>query len=139
MRALEEMHVFENVDVAVSAAPPVSADNSTLDQPHSPAQPESAAIPTNVEVLKVSTRSRPSAVAGAIAGVLRQRDRVEVQSIGAGATNQAIKAIAIARAYLRDDGIDVGCVPFFMDVAIDGEERTAMRLLIQRFSPDPAM
>lgn len=92
------------------------------------------ALSRSVDILKVSTRSRPSAVAGAIAGVMRQHVSVEVQCIGAGATNQAIKAIAIARAYLRDDHIDVGCVPFFIDVAIDGEERTALRLLVERYS-----
>ena len=88
--------------------------------------------PQAVEVLKVSTRSRPSAVAGAIAGVIRESGVVEVQSIGAGATNQAVKAIAIARSYLAEEGVDIVCVPSFIDVAIDDEERTAMRLLIER-------
>ncbi len=86
------------------------------------------------EVLKVSTRSRPSAVAGAIAGVIRETGTAEVQSIGAGAANQAIKAIAIARSYLREDGIDIMCVPSFIDVEIDQEERTAIRLLVQKRS-----
>ncbi len=84
------------------------------------------------EVLKVSTRSRPSAVAGAIAGVIRENGMAEVQSIGAGATNQAIKAVAIARSYLNEEGIDIVCIPAFIDVAIDDEERTAIRLLIER-------
>jgi stage V sporulation protein S len=84
------------------------------------------------EVLKVSTRSRPSAVAGAIAGVIRESGAAEVQSIGAGATNQAIKAVAIARSYLSEEGVDIVCVPSFIDVAIDDEERTAIRLLIER-------
>ncbi|NJK82424.1 MAG: stage V sporulation protein S [Chloroflexaceae bacterium] len=84
------------------------------------------------EVLKVSTRSRPSAVAGAIAGVIRESGLAEVQSIGAGATNQAIKAVAIARSYLNEEGIDIICVPSFIDVAIDNEERTAIRMLIER-------
>jgi stage V sporulation protein S len=84
------------------------------------------------EVLKVSTRSRPSAVAGAIAGVIRESGLAEVQSIGAGATNQAVKAIAIARSYLNEEGIDIICVPSFIDVAIDNEERTAIRMLIER-------
>jgi stage V sporulation protein S len=84
------------------------------------------------EVLKVSTRSRPSAVAGAIAGVIRESGVAEVQSIGAGATNQAIKAVAIARSYLSEEGVDIVCVPSFIDVAIDEEERTAIRLLIER-------
>lgn len=86
----------------------------------------------SAEVLKVSTRSRPSAVAGAIAGVIRDSGRAEVQSIGAGATNQAIKAVAIARSYLSEEGIDIMCVPSFIDVSIDDEERTAIRLQIER-------
>lgn len=86
----------------------------------------------SAEVLKVSTRSRPSAVAGAIAGVIREHGVAEMQSIGAGATNQAIKAVAIARSYLRDDGIDITCVPSFIDIDIDNQERTAIRLLIEK-------
>ena len=84
------------------------------------------------EILKVSTRSRPSAVAGAIAGVIRESGIAEVQSIGAGATNQAIKAVAIARSYLSEEDIDIVCVPSFIDVSIDEEERTAIRMLIVR-------
>jgi stage V sporulation protein S len=87
---------------------------------------------TTNDMLKVSTRSRPSAVAGAIAGVIREHGSAEVQSIGAGATNQAIKAVAIARSYLREDGIDITCVPSFIDIAIESQERTAIRLLIER-------
>lgn len=86
----------------------------------------------SAEVLKVSTRSRPSAVAGAIAGVIRDSGMAEVQSIGAGATNQAIKAVAIARSYLSEEGIDIVCIPSFIDVAIEDEERTAIRLLVER-------
>ena len=86
----------------------------------------------SAEVLKVSTRSRPSAVAGAIAGVIRDSGMAEVQSIGAGATNQAIKAVAIARSYLSEEGVDIVCTPSFIDVAIDDEERTAIRLLVER-------
>jgi stage V sporulation protein S len=86
----------------------------------------------NAEVLKVSTRSRPSAVAGAIAGVIRDSGMAEVQSIGAGATNQAIEAVAIARSYLSEEGVDIVCTPSFIDVAIDDEERTAIRLLVER-------
>lgn len=92
----------------------------------------SAGPQSNAEVLKVSTRSRPSAVAGAIAGVIRESGVAEVQSIGAGATNQAIKAVAIARSYLTEEGIDIFCVPSFIDVAIDEEERTAIKLVIHR-------
>ena len=85
-----------------------------------------------VEVLKVSAQSRPNAVAGAIAGVIRDSSMAEVQSVGAGATNQAIKAIAIARSYLRDEAIELICTPSFTDVVIAGEERTAIRLLVER-------
>jgi stage V sporulation protein SpoVS len=83
------------------------------------------------EVLKVSARSRPSAVAGAIAGVVREAGRAEVQAIGAGATNQAVKAVAIARDYLRETGIEAVCVPAFIDVTIDNEDRTAIRLVVE--------
>jgi len=83
------------------------------------------------EVLKVSARSRPSAVAGAIAGVVRELGRAEVQAIGAGATNQAVKAVAIARDYLRETGIDAVCLPEFIDITIDDEDRTAIRLVVE--------
>jgi stage V sporulation protein S len=83
------------------------------------------------EVLKVSARSRPSAVAGAIAGVVRESGRAEVQAIGAGATNQAVKAVAIARDYLRETGIEAICLPAFIDVIIDNEDRTAIRLVVE--------
>src|SRR5947209_5756806 len=88
--------------------------------------------PGEVEVLKVSGKSRPSSVAGAIAGVVRQAGRVEIQAIGAGATNQAIKAVAIARGYLISSGIDIICIPAFIDVQIDDEERTAIKLLVEK-------
>jgi len=84
-----------------------------------------------VEVIKVSARSRSTAVAGAIAGVVREHHRAEVQSIGAGAVNQAIKAVAIARGYLHDDGIDIIVIPTFTDIEIDGQERTAVRLTVE--------
>ena len=83
------------------------------------------------EVLKVSARSRPSAVAGAIAGVVRESGRAEVQAIGAGATNQAVKAVAIARDYLRETNIDAVCLPAFIDVTIDNEDRTAIRMIVE--------
>src|SRR5579884_3991213 len=84
-----------------------------------------------MDVLKVSSKSSPSSVAGAMAGVVRQRGAVEVQVVGAGALNQAIKAVAIARGYLAPSGIDVVCVPTFVDVEIDGQSRTALRLLVE--------
>jgi stage V sporulation protein S len=82
------------------------------------------------EVLKVSSRSNPNSVAGAMAGVVRQSGVVEVQVVGAGALNQAIKAMAIARGFVAPAGIDLVCVPTFADIEIDGERRTAIRLCI---------
>ena len=84
-----------------------------------------------VDVIKVSAGSRTSSVAGAIAGVVREHKRAEVQAIGAGAVNQAIKATAIARGYLQEDGIDVICIPEFTSVDIEGKERTAIRLVVE--------
>jgi len=100
---------------------------------HAAAAPSSkpAGQETTGEVLKVSARSRPSAVAGAIAGVVREAGRAEVQAIGAGATNQAVKAVAIARAYLRETGIEAVCLPAFIDITIENEDRTAIRLVIE--------
>lgn len=83
-----------------------------------------------MEVIKVSAQSRSTAVAGAIAGVMRERKHAEVQAIGASAVNQAIKAIAIARDYLAMDGIEIMCVPEFVEIDIEGQERTAVRLVI---------
>ncbi len=84
-----------------------------------------------MDIIKVSTRSRSTSVAGAIAGVIREYGRAEVQAIGAGAVNQAVKAVAIARGYLALDGIDVVCVPAFTEVSIEGHERTAVRLVVE--------
>ncbi len=84
-----------------------------------------------LEILKVSASSKPISVAGAIAGVIRGQHKVEVQAIGAGALNQAIKAIAIARGYVAPSGVDLVCTPSFIDLAIDGEERTGIRLLVE--------
>jgi len=92
--------------------------------------PETRVVETT-EVLKVSAKSRPSAVAGAIAGVVRESGRAEVQAIGAGATNQAVKAVAIARDYLRESGIEAICLPSFIDVTIDSEDRTAILLVVE--------
>lgn len=89
------------------------------------------AAPTATMFLKVSASSRPSAVAGAIAGVVREKGRAEVQAIGAGAVNQAIKAVAIAIRYLEPNGINVVCIPAFTDVCINDEERTAVKLTIE--------
>ncbi|MFN2274098.1 MAG: stage V sporulation protein S [Anaerolineales bacterium] len=84
-----------------------------------------------MNVIKVSSESRTSAVAGAIAGVVREHGRAEVQAIGAGAVNQAVKAVAIARGYLQEDGIVVICLPEFTTVDISGKERTALKLIVE--------
>lgn len=84
-----------------------------------------------METLKVSSRSNPNSVAGAMAGVIRQSGGVEVQVVGAGALNQAIKAVAIARGYVAPSGVDLVCIPTFADILIDGERRTAIRLHIE--------
>jgi stage V sporulation protein S len=84
-----------------------------------------------MNIIKVSAQSRTSAVAGAIAGVMRDDHHAEVQAIGAGAVNQAIKAIVIAKGYLSDEGVDIVCTPSFVDVEIDGQERTAVRMLVE--------
>ena len=84
-----------------------------------------------MEVLKVSTKSSPNSVAGAISGVVREHGSVEIQAIGAGASNQAIKAVAIARGFLAPSGIDLICVPAFTTVAIEGEERTGIKLIVE--------
>ena len=84
-----------------------------------------------MEILKVSSKSNPNSVAGAMAGVVRQSGSVEVQVVGAGALNQAIKAVAIARGYVAPSGLDLACVPTFADIEIDGQDRTAIRLLIE--------
>jgi stage V sporulation protein S len=83
-----------------------------------------------MDVIKVSAHSRSTAVAGAIAGVMRDHHHAEVQAIGASAVNQAVKAVAIARNYLALDGIDIICVPEFVEVDIEGQERTAIKLVI---------
>ncbi len=84
-----------------------------------------------MDIIKVSAESRTSAVAGAIAGVIREHGRAEVQAIGAGAVNQAVKAAAIARGYLHEEGVEIVCLPEFTAVDIEGKERTAVRLVIE--------
>jgi len=84
-----------------------------------------------VQMLKVAAHSQATSVAGAIAGVVRDRGRAELQAIGAGAVNQATKAVAIARGYLALDGIDVVCVPTFAVVEIGDQERTAIRFIVE--------
>jgi len=84
-----------------------------------------------MSIIKVSANSRTSAVAGAIAGMMREHNRAEVQAIGAGAVNQAVKAIAIARGYLEEEGLHIVCLPEFTTVTIEGNERTAIRLIVE--------
>ena len=84
-----------------------------------------------MDMIKVSATSRTSAVAGAIAGVVREHHRAEVQAIGAGAINQAVKALVLATGYLKNDGIFVSCVPEFADVTIEDKVRTAIKLVIE--------
>jgi stage V sporulation protein S len=91
-----------------------------------------------MNVIKVSANSRTAAVAGAIAGVMREHRFAEVQSIGAGAVNQAVKAVILAKGYLVNDGIDIVCVPEFVDVDIDGKVRTAIKLTITPRGEDTA-
>ncbi len=84
------------------------------------------------DIIKVSAKSRSTAVAGAIAAVMRERHFAEVQAIGAGAVNQAVKALAIARTYLEQDNIDIICIPSFKEVDIEGNERTAVRFTVEQ-------
>lgn len=82
------------------------------------------------ELIKVSAQSRSTAVAGAIAGVMREHGYAEIQAIGASAINQAVKAITIARSYLEQDNMDLAVVPSFIEVTIEGSERTAVRMAV---------
>jgi stage V sporulation protein S len=94
---------------------------------------------TVIEVLKVSSKSNPNSVAGALAGVVRSHGSVEIQVVGAGALNQAIKAVAIARGYMATSGMDLTCRPTFADIQIDGESRTAIRLHVEASQPRPSV
>jgi stage V sporulation protein S len=84
-----------------------------------------------IEVLKAAAASKPVSLAGAIAGVIRSQGRVEIHAIGAAAVNQAIKAIAISRGYLTPAGLELVCIPSFVDLSLDGQERTGIRLLVE--------
>ena len=84
-----------------------------------------------MEILKVSAKSNPNSVAGALAGVMREKGGAEIQAIGAGALNQAIKSVAIARGFVAPGGIDLVCVPAFTDIQFEGEERTAIKLIVE--------
>lgn len=84
-----------------------------------------------MSLLKVSSKSNPNSVAGAIAGVVREKGVAELQSIGAGALNQAVKAVAIARGFLAPLGIELICIPAFSEINVDGDERTAIKLIVE--------
>ena len=84
-----------------------------------------------MEILKVSSKSIPNSVAGALAEVVRTNGNAEIQAIGAGAINQAIKAVAIARGFLAPSGVDLICIPAFADIEVNGEKRTAIRLIVE--------
>ena len=84
-----------------------------------------------MDVLKVSAKSNPNSVAGALAGVLREHGRAEMQAIGAGGLNQAIKAIEIARGFVATSGMDLVCIPAFIEIEIEGGQRTAIKLLVE--------
>ena len=86
-----------------------------------------------MEVLKVATSSSPNSVAGALAGIVREHGHAEIQAVGAGALNQSIKAIAIARGFLAPGGIDLIFIPAFTEVMINGETRTAIKLIVQKY------
>ena len=84
-----------------------------------------------MEILKVSSKSNPNSVAGALANVFREKGVVEIQAVGAGALNQAIKAVAIARGFVAPSGKNLVYIPAFSDISIDGEERTAIKLIVE--------
>ena len=84
-----------------------------------------------MEILKISSKSNPNSVAGAIAGLVKESNKAEMQAIGAGALNQAIKAIAIARGFVAPSGKNLICIPAFSDITIEGEERTAIKLIVE--------
>jgi stage V sporulation protein S len=88
-----------------------------------------------MDVIKVKANSRTAAVAGAIAGIMREHKHADIQAIGAGAVNQAVKALVLAKGYLAEDGIPVACVPEFVDVEIDGKVRTAIKLVVDPVVP----
>ena len=84
-----------------------------------------------MEILKVSSKSNPNSVAGALANVFREKGSVEIQAVGAGALNQAIKAVAIARGFVAPSGKNLVCIPAFTDIVIDWEDRTAIKLIVE--------
>ena len=85
-----------------------------------------------MEVLKDSAKSNPTSVEGALAGVIRERGKAELHAVGAGALNQAVKSVAIARGYVAPCGVDLVCIPAFTDITIEAEERTAIKLIVMQ-------
>ena len=85
-----------------------------------------------METLKVSSKSNPNSVAGALVAVIREKGYAEMQAVGAGALNQAVKAVAIARGFVAPSGSDLICSPAFTDIVIAGEDRTAIKLLVEK-------
>ena len=85
----------------------------------------------NEKVLKISTKSNPNSVAGAIAGLIKEEGKAELHAIGAGAVNQTMKAVAITRGFLAPSGVELICIPAFTEVRIDGEDRTAMKFIVR--------
>ena len=92
---------------------------------------EGNSIMEKIDILKVSSKSNPNSVAGAIAAMVKEYKKVELQAIGAGALNQAIKGIAIARGFVAPGGIDLICIPAFADVDVEGENRTGIKLIVK--------
>ena len=84
-----------------------------------------------MEVLKISSKSNPNSVAGAIAGMVKETQKAEMQAIGAGALSQAVKAVAIARGFVAPTGVDLICIPAFAEVQVEGEDRTGIRLIVE--------
>ncbi len=84
-----------------------------------------------IDILKVSSKSNPNSVAGAIAGMIKEYGKVELQAIGAGALNQAIKSIAVARGYVAPAGINLICIPAFADVEVEGDDKTGIKLIVR--------
>lgn len=82
-------------------------------------------------LLKVKNDSNPNAIAGALAEIIKNKRKAEMQAVGAGAVNQAVKAIAVVRGYLAPSGRNIICIPAFTEVEIDGEERTAMKFIVK--------
>ena len=85
-----------------------------------------------MEVLKVSSKSEPKSVAGAIAAILRNEEPVEINAIGAAAVNQVVKSIAVARGYVAPNGIDLVCMPAFAQLEVDGKEKTSIRFIVEK-------